>query len=86
MLVDDSVDTGYSIKCAKEVIEKYFNKAEVRVAALNYFDKSEKIVVTNYYLYNEKMLLGPWSNDSSENKKYLQEYGDWHNNQGDNYE
>ena len=77
LLVDDSVDTGYSIKYAKEAIEKFFDKATVKVAAINYFEKSKKIVNTDYYLYTEKMLLGPWSNDSKENKEYLNEYYSW---------
>lgn len=77
LLVDDSVDTGYSIKYAKEAIEKFFKKATVKVAAINYFEKSTKIVNTDFYLYSEKMLLGPWSNDSKENKEYLKEYEKW---------
>lgn len=81
LLVDDSVDTGYSIKLAKEAIEIFFNNAEVRVAAINYFSKSTKVVKTDYSLYVDKMLLGPWSNDSKENSKYLKEYNDWHINQ-----
>ena len=81
LVVDDSVDTGYSIKFVKEEIEKYFISAEVRVAALNYFEKSINVVKTDYYLYNDTMLKGPWSNDSSENKAYLELYNNWHNSQ-----
>lgn len=80
LLVDDSVDTGYSIKFAKETISNYFDNADVRVAALNCFNKSKKIVKTDFYLYEDKMLMGPWSNDSKENKSYLDEYYLWHNN------
>ncbi len=81
LLVDDSVDTGYSIKYAKEEIERFFKSSIVKVAAINYFEKSKKIVDTDFYLYSEKMLLGPWSNDSKENKDYLKEYNIWHINQ-----
>ena len=81
LLVDDSVDTGYSIKFAKEKIENFFDSSIVKVAAINCFEKSKKIVNTDYYLYSEKMLLGPWSNDSKENKDYLNEYIEWHNKQ-----
>ena len=81
LLVDDSVDTGYSIKYAKEAIENYFKKAKVKVAALNYFEKSINIIKTDFFLYSEKMMLGPWSNDSKENKKYIEEYNKWHNRQ-----
>lgn len=78
LIVDDSIDTGYSIKFVKDEVEKFFKGKEIRIAALNYFKKSEKIVKADYFLYADTMLLGPWSNDSKENKEYLKEYGEWH--------
>ena len=81
LLIDDSVDTGYSIKKAKDAIESFFTNSNVKIAAINYFEKSKKIVNVDYFLYSEKMLLGPWSNDSKENKKYLMEYKKWHEEQ-----
>lgn len=81
LLVDDSVDTGYSIKYAKESIENFFTDSIVKVAGINCFEKSKKIVNTDFYLYTDVLLLGPWSNDSKENKEYLKEYGEWHSEQ-----
>lgn len=78
LLVDDSVDTGYSIKSTVDAIQIFFPNSNIKVATLNVFEKSKKIVYTDFYLYSEKMLLGPWSNDSKENKQYLKEYGEWH--------
>ena len=51
------------------------------MAALNCFEKSKKIVNTEYYVYEDTMLKGPWSNDSKENKQYLKMYTEWHNSQ-----
>ena len=81
LLVDDSVDTGYSIKFTKKAIEKFFTNSTVKVAALNCFEKSKKIVKTDFYIYKDTMLKGPWSNDSRENKEYLKKYGEWHEKQ-----
>lgn len=78
LLVDDSIDTGYSVKFAKEVIEKYFTNSIVKVAVLNYFDKSKNVIKSDFYLYNEKLLSGPWSNDSKENSDYIDQYYNWH--------
>lgn len=78
LLVDDSIDTGYSIKYAKEAIVNFFQGADVRVAGINYFEKSKKIVSTDFYLYSNVLLLGPWSNDSRENKDYINLYNTWH--------
>ena len=77
ILVDDSVDTGYSIKaCQKEIIN-YFSNAIVKVAAFNYFEKSESVVKVDYYLFKNTMLNGPWSNDSKYHKEFLTKYEDW---------
>lgn len=81
LLVDDSVDTGYSILYAKNEIEKYFSNSTVKVGAINCFKKSKNIVNTDFYLYSDVLLLGPWSNDSKENYEYIKEYEDWHEKQ-----
>ncbi|MBR7042042.1 MAG: phosphoribosyltransferase [Bacilli bacterium] len=77
LLVDDSVDTGYTIKYAKEAIEGYFDDATVKVAALNCFDKANDIIKIDWCLFRNTMLKGPWSNDSKENKKFLKMYYAW---------
>lgn len=77
ILVDDSVDTGHSMKQCKEVVEQYFKNSEIKLAALNVFSKSEKVVNVNYYLYKDKLLEGPWSNDSKENDKFIQLYKEY---------
>lgn len=83
LIVDDSVDTGYSLLYVKKAVENEFKNSEVRLATLNCFKKSSNIIKTNYYIYEDTMLKGPWSNDSKENKKYLEEYMEWHNKQGE---
>ena len=74
LLVDDSVDTGYSIKSCKEEIQKFFPSADVKVAAFNYFEKSTKVVNTDYSIYIDTMLNGPWSSDSKYYSTFLEEY------------
>lgn len=81
LLVDDSADTGYSIKLCKDEILSFFQKANVRVAVFNFFEKSSNIVSVDYYVYKDTMLSGPWSNDSKEHKHYINEYEEWHFNQ-----
>ncbi len=81
LIVDDSVDTGYSVISVKNAVQQFFVGSEIRVAALNCFEKSKKIVNTEYYVYEDTMLKGPWSNDSKENKQYLKMYTEWHNSQ-----
>ena len=77
LLVDDSVDTGYSMKFCYEKIKEQIPNADIKIAAINYFKKSERIIKTDYYLYIDTMLNGPWSNDSKENKKHNDMYSKW---------
>lgn len=77
LLVDDSVDTGYSIKLAKDAIKKYFKDAEIKIAVYNVFDSSKEIIDIDYNLYQNTIIKGPWSNDSKEHSKYLKLYKKW---------
>ena len=77
ILVDDSVDTGYSIKACNEEIERFFPNSNIKVAAFNYFEKSENIIKVDYSIYKEMMMNGPWSNDSKYHKDFLKEYDNW---------
>lgn len=77
ILVDDSVDTGYSIKSCKDEIQKFFSKAKIKVAAFNYFEKSKDIINVDYNLYKDTMMNGPWSNDSKYHNEFLKEYEKW---------
>ncbi len=81
LVIDDSVDTGFTIKYVKEAVENFFQNSEVKIAALNVFEKSKKVVKTDFYVYSDTLLKGPWSSDSKENKEYLGMYNNWHINQ-----
>ncbi|MBR5336774.1 MAG: glycosyltransferase [Lachnospiraceae bacterium] len=78
LLVDDSVDTGHTIKNCRDTIEDFFPEAEVKVAVLNRFSKSAKVTDVDFYLYTDTSILAPWSNDSRENTDYLNRYSLWH--------
>lgn len=75
LLVDDSIDSGNTINLSKKEIENFFENSEVRVAVFNVMKKSK--VSSDYFLYEDMMICGPWSNDSKENKLYLKQYNDW---------
>lgn len=74
LIVDDSVDTGYSIKAVKDVVQKAFKNADIKVAALNVWDKSEEIIKTDYALYKNTIIKAPMSKDSKEYKEFLRIY------------
>lgn len=77
LLVDDSIDTGYSALLAKNTIANYFRKSEVKVAVINLFDQAKAVYEPDFYMYENTMFKGPWSNDSKENKRFIKEYKEW---------
>lgn len=75
LLVDDSIDSGNSIIEVKKVLQQFFVHANIEVAVFNVMSKAT--VRPNYYLYEDTMIKGPWSNDSKENKVFLSLYQNW---------
>lgn len=74
LLIDDAVDTGYTVlECRKE-IEKQYPQARVKVAALTVFDMSKQRIQVDYCLYENTILMGPWSNDSKEHAQFIKAY------------
>lgn len=81
LILDDSIDTGYTIANVKKVVRDFFGDVEIRIASLNCFSKSKQIINTDYYIYRDTMLKGPWSNDSNEYESFMKEYSEWHEKQ-----
>lgn len=77
LIVDDSVDTGNSMLQVKNVVQNYFKDSNIKIAALNCFKKSKKIIKTDYFIYEDTMLNGPWSNDSKYNKEFIKMYNNY---------
>lgn len=77
IIVDDSIDTGYSALLVKNAVANYFKKSEVKVASLNLFDRAKEVYTPDYHLYENTMIKGPWSNDSKEHKRYIKMYENW---------
>ena len=74
LLVDDSCDTGKTFAQCFSKIKDQFPDAEIKTAALNVFSDSFSVIRTNYYIYLDCMLSGPWSNDSKEHKAFIDNY------------
>lgn len=74
MIVDDSVDTGYTLKAVKEVVQMYFTEAVIRTAGFNVWDKSKEVIVTDFALFNNTIIKAPMSKDSKDYKKFIKQY------------
>lgn len=74
LIVDDSVDTGNSVKAVADEMEQLFPGAEIRIAALVVWDKSKGKINTDYFIYENSLLRSPMSKDSKEYKQFLEIY------------
>lgn len=74
LIIDDSFDTGASIISVKELVNKKFNNADIRIAALNVWEKSKKIVNVDFALYENSIIKAPMSKDSKEYGNFIKEY------------
>lgn len=74
LVVDDSVDTGHSMKQVIDGIASVFIRAEIKVAGLNVWDKSNNVIITDYALYKNTVIKSPMSKDSTEYKKFMDIY------------
>ena len=71
MIVDDSVDTGHSLKAVKETVIKQYPHATVKLAALNVWKQSGSVIQCDYFKYTDTILRTPMSKDSKEYKTFL---------------
>lgn len=79
ILVDDSVDTGYSMQTLLPYVKEAASAPiDIRIAAINVWSKSKSIIRTDFYNYRDTIIATPMSNDSREHDKFLQEYASRH--------
>ena len=76
LVVDDSVDTGHSMKQVVDAIQNEFKTAEIKIAGLNVWDKSKNIIHTDFALYENTVIKAPMSKDSSEYKEFVRIYNE----------
>lgn len=74
LIVDDSVDTGYSVKAVIESVRTRFPNAQIKTAALNVWDKSKYVINVDYCLFRDTIMRTPMSKDSKEYSKFEKIY------------
>lgn len=77
LIIDDSVDTGWSILQAEEVIKELAPNAEVKVAGYCVIDMSEGRVHVDFYRYRNEIVITATSRYSNENQIFLDSYERW---------
>lgn len=74
LVVDDSVDTGYSMKQVVSEVRKKFPSAEIYTYALNVWHDSVEIFDVDYSSYRDTVIRAPMSKDSKEYNEFYDMY------------
>ena len=74
LLVDDSVDTGHSMKKCVDLITKEFPNSKIISYSLNVWTQSMELFSTDYYSYLDTIIKAPMSKDSKEYKTFCEMY------------
>jgi len=74
LIVDDAIDTGYSIKQVISALSARFSNIGLIKVAVITLTKKSPVYFPDYYIYNNQLCLFPWSLDSLEYEEYLRIY------------
>lgn len=77
LIVDDSIDTGESLKAVEKLINQSFKNAKIKSLGLNVWKKSESVIKTDYAIYEDTIIKAPMSKDSREYDEFNQIYNDY---------
>ena len=68
LLIDDCIDTGYTLKIIKEYFMYYYPGNDFRIAVAT-VSHCHPVVLPDYQLYNRVLLRFPWANDVKKDEK-----------------
>ena len=77
LIVDDSVDTGWTAKMVKEAVKNKKCDSVVKLASYCVISASEKRLKTDFVRYTDTIVLTGTSRKSKEYEVFLAEYGEW---------
>ncbi len=77
LVVDDTIDTGYTINNVLHLIKQIYPDANTKIATVNYY-KDKDTIRPDYYLYEDAIISGPWSSENKDHSKFLNFYKERH--------
>lgn len=77
LVVDDSVDTGWTMAKCLDKIKNTFPDAEIKIAAYTLISYSKKRVTIDYYRVEDTIVITSTSRKSPEYLSFLSSYENW---------
>lgn len=79
LIVDDSVDTGWTLLLVKKEVEKDFPSAIVKTAGYSVIEYSKQRISVDFHRYENMVILTATSRNSDEYDKFITQYEEWQN-------
>ena len=79
LVVDDSIDTGWTVLKVKEELARMMSDAEIRIAGYCVLTSSEDMVRADYFRYKNRIVVTATSRYSAEYRFFLDEFEEWKN-------
>ncbi len=80
LIVDDSVDTGWTLQCVQKVVRESFPDAIIKTASYAVIEYSSMRVSVDYYRYKNVIVLTATSRKSGQYDMFLKQYEVWSGN------
>ncbi len=77
LIVDDSVDTGWTLKRVCHTVRESFPDAMIKTAGYSMISYSEKRICVDFYRYRNAIVLTATSRKSEQYPVFLEEYEKW---------
>lgn len=77
LIVDDSVDTGWTMRHVNKIVKENFPNAIIKISAYVVIDYSAGKVNVDYYRYRNKIILTATSRASNQYETFLGQYVAW---------
>lgn len=74
LIVDDSVDTGNSMRLVYEAVKEKFPNTDVKTYSLNVWEDSKQVFKIDYCSYENTVIRAPMSKDSKEYDEFCRLY------------
>ena len=77
LIVDDSANTGWTLKMVRDKICDDYPNTSIRIACYSVIDNSKKRIYVDYFRYQNAVILTATSRKSKEYQDFLKQYNDW---------
>lgn len=77
LIVDDSVDTGWTLHCVQKIVKESFPNAIIKTAAYAVIEYGSKRVNVDFSRYKNTIVLTATSRKSNQYSMFLQQYESW---------